>query len=213
MGVGGEEEVYREYEGVSERFDFLTREKKDLLSSIRECEKGIAVIEKEIESRFKEGVQAISSEFERFFKILFGGGSASVSIEKKTIATEEGEEPEIRAGVAVQVSLPRKKINTMEQLSGGERALVSIALLFAVSQVTPPPFLILDETDAALDEANSQRYGDMIEALAKRSQLILITHNRETMHRAGALYGVTMGATGISALLSVQFDEAMKVTA
>ena len=99
----------------------------------------------------------------------------------------------------------------MEQLSGGERALVSIALLFAISQVTPPPFLILDETDAALDEANSKRYGDMIESLAKKSQLILITHNRETMHRAGALYGVTMNTSGISALLSVQFDEAVTV--
>ena len=96
-------------------------------------------------------------------------------------------------------------------LSGGERALTSIALIFVISQVNPPLFVILDETDAALDEANSRRYGDMVKALAKSSQLILITHNRETMSRAGILYGVTMGGDGISKLLSVKFDEAVKV--
>ena len=96
-------------------------------------------------------------------------------------------------------------------LSGGERALTSIALIFAMSQVNPPPFIILDETDAALDEANSRRYGDMIEALAKKSQLILITHNRETMSRAGILYGITMGGDGVSKVFSVKFDEAAAV--
>ena len=95
--------------------------------------------------------------------------------------------------------------------SGGERALTSIALLFAMSQVNPPPFVILDETDAALDEANSRKYGDMIEALSKHSQLILITHNRETMSRAGVIYGVTMGGSGASKLLSIAFDEAVIV--
>jgi len=108
--------------------------------------------------------------------------------------------------------LPRKKIRGLEVLSGGERALTSIALLFAMSQVNPPPFLVLDETDAALDEANSRRYGDMIEDLSRHSQLILITHNRETMRRAGILYGVTMGRDSISKLLSVKFDEAVAVT-
>jgi chromosome segregation protein len=96
-------------------------------------------------------------------------------------------------------------------LSGGERALTSIALIFAMSQVNPPPFLILDETDAALDEANSRRYGDMIATLAKRSQLIVITHNRETMSRAGILYGITMGSDGVSKLLSVRFEDALAV--
>ena len=96
-------------------------------------------------------------------------------------------------------------------LSGGERALTSIALLFAISQVNPPLFIILDETDAALDEANSKKYGDMIESLSKYSQLILITHNRETMSRAGVLYGVTMGMGGGSKLLSVAFEEAVTI--
>jgi len=96
-------------------------------------------------------------------------------------------------------------------LSGGERALTSIALLFAMSQVNPPPFIILDETDAALDEANSKKYGDMIAELSRYSQLILVTHNRETMSRAGIIYGVTMGFDGVSKLLSIQFDEAVQV--
>ena len=96
-------------------------------------------------------------------------------------------------------------------LSGGERALTSIALIFAVSAVNPPPFIILDETDAALDEANSRKYGDMVEILSKYSQLILITHNRETMSRAGVIYGVTMGSNGVSKVLSISFEEASEV--
>ena len=211
IGTGGNvEETYTAYHETSERVDFLQREKEDLLRSIEDCEEGIKKIQKEVDTRFKAGIEAVSNEFEGFFKILFGGGKAAVIAEKQTIK-KEGGKPEVRVGVAVQIALPHKKINTLEQLSGGERALVSIALLFAISQVTPPPFLVLDETDAALDEANSKRYGDMIESLARRSQLILVTHNRETMHRAGALYGVTMGTNGISTLLSVRFSEAVGV--
>ena len=121
------------------------------------------------------------------------------------------EEEDAEEGIEIAVSLPRKKVKSLMILSGGERALTSIALLFAMSQVKPPPFIILDETDAALDEANSRKYGDMIENLSKHSQLILITHNRETMSRAGILYGVTMGSGGISKLLSVALEDAVAV--
>ncbi len=123
----------------------------------------------------------------------------------------EGQEEQGEEGIEISVSLPRKKIKGLTMLSGGERALTSIALLFAVSQVNPPPFIILDETDAALDEANSRKYGDMIENLSKYSQLLLITHNRETMSRAGIIYGITMGNDGVSKLLSINFDEAAQV--
>lgn len=126
-------------------------------------------------------------------------------------AGEEDEEEETEIGVDIHVNLPRKKIKGLEMLSGGERALTSIALLFAISQVNPPPFIILDETDAALDEANSRKYGDMVTNLSKNSQLIVITHNRETMSRAGILYGVTMGREGFSKLLSIAFNEAVAV--
>lgn len=123
----------------------------------------------------------------------------------------EAEQNKIETGIDIDVLLPRKRIKGLDMLSGGERALTSIALLFAISQVNPPPFIILDETDAALDEANSKKYGDMIESLSKVSQLILITHNRETMSRADVIYGVTMGHDGVSRLLSIAFDEAVVV--
>ena len=160
---------------------------------------------------------------------MFGGGTAkhSVAVAKKKpkrraddllgddasaaeAATDDTDEEE-EAGIDIEVNLPRKKIKGLMMLSGGERALTSIALLFAMSQVKPPPFIILDETDAALDEANSKKYGDMIESLSKYSQLILITHNRETMSRAGVIYGVTMDRSGVSKLLSIAFDEAVAV--
>jgi chromosome segregation protein len=152
---------------------------------------------------------------------MFGGGSAKIEvaqIEKRKAKkdedlenTEADTEEANEEGVDIAVTLPRKRIKGLDMLSGGERALTSIALLFAISQVNPPPFIILDETDAALDEANSKKYGDMIEELAKYSQLILITHNRETMSRAGIIYGVTMGRDGVSKLLSIAFNEAVAV--
>jgi chromosome segregation protein len=151
---------------------------------------------------------------------MFGGGSARLTLEEEdesdsdeedSALTDDVPEEKERAGIEIAVNLPKKKVRSLMQLSGGERALTSIALIFAMSQVNPPPFLILDETDAALDEANSRRYGDMIENLAKKSQLIVITHNRETMSRTNLLYGVTMGGDGVSKLLSVKFEEAVAV--
>ena len=126
-------------------------------------------------------------------------------------ASAEGSGVAREEGLDIKVNLPKKKIRGLMMLSGGERALTSLALIFAVSQVNPPPFIILDETDAALDESNSKKYGDLVETLSKHSQLILITHNRETMSRAGVIYGVTMGSNGISKLLSISFDEAVEV--
>jgi chromosome segregation protein len=119
--------------------------------------------------------------------------------------------PKSIEGIEIDVSLPHKKVKELHSLSGGERSLTSIALLFAMSSVNPPPFLILDETDAALDEANSRRYGDMLELLGERSQLIVVTHNRETMSRASILYGVTVGSEGASKLLSIKFEEAASI--
>ena len=205
------EETYKEFEEISNRIEFLSKEREDVMKSINDCESLIENLQKEIDLRFNSGIQLISKEFENFFKILFGGGQANISIEKNKIQKDEESEPKIFIGVVINLSIPHKKINSLDQLSGGERALTSIALLFAISQITPPPFLILDETDAALDEANSKRYADMIENLSNKSQLIVITHNRETMYRADTLYGVTMNTIGVSALLSIKFNEAVKV--
>jgi chromosome segregation ATPase len=229
IGGGSADEIMREYEEVRGRDDFLSQEIDDLEKSAYSLKELIKELEDKLDTKFREGLTKINHEFNNFFSLMFGGGSARLELvrEKKRRKTssllsleggddsdDEGEEEEDKeeaVGIEVSVSLPNKKIRGLAMLSGGERALTSIALIFAMSQVNPPPFLILDETDAALDEANSRRYCDMIENLAKRSQLILITHNRETMSRAGVLYGITMGRDGISKLLSVKFEEAVQV--
>ena len=217
LGAGNSTDVLKEHKETSERDEFLAREIADLEASAESLKQLIVELTQTLQVRFGEGVEKINSEFDRFFKLMFGGGSAALNItkEKKIVRGEEDEaddeEEDVEEGVEIGISLPHKRIKGLHMLSGGERALTSIALIFAMSQVNPPPFLILDETEAALDEANSRRYGDMIESLAEKSQLILITHNRETMSRAGILYGITMGNDGVSKLLSVKFDEAVAV--
>ncbi len=213
LGVGNTDELLLEYQNAKERDEFLERELADLAQSVQNLRELMVDLQSKLEVQFTEGIQKITTEFSRFFALMFGGGSAGLErVAIKTRSNEEDdstEEKETEEGIELVVSLPNKRVRGLDMLSGGERALTSIALIFAMSQVNPPPFIILDETDAALDEANSRRYGDMIEALAKRSQLILITHNRETMSRAGILYGITMGIDGISKVLSVKFDEAV----
>jgi len=201
FGGGSGEDTMKEYKEATQRDEFLEREIVDLEKSAEALQDLIKDLEEKLSTQFKEGIEKINKEFQNFFSLMFGGGKANLSVirEKK------------KKGIDISISLPNKKTQGLVMLSGGERALTSIALLFAMSQVNPPPFLVLDETDAALDEANSKRYGDMIESLSKYSQLILITHNRETMSRAGIIYGVTMGSDGVSKLLSVKFDEAVQV--
>lgn len=223
--IGGvDQDVEKEYKEVKERDEFLVREIADLEASITKLEELIAELTASLNEEFIAGIEKIGAEFNRFFALMFGGGEAKLLRVKPKVkkvidegtgeeidAEEEVDESQIQEGIELDVKLPNKRVRGLDMLSGGERALTSIALIFAMSQVNPPLFIILDETDAALDEANSRRYGDMIEALAQKSQLILITHNRETMSRAGILYGVTMGSDGVSKLLSVKFDEAVAV--
>ena len=218
---GSGEDVRNEYKEATERESFLASELEDLAKSAAGLKELIADLDAELQKSFAEGLQKVNSSFGEFFGLMFGGGGARLVLEELAApGADEDEEYEEelqrkkanqKPGIEISVNLPKKRVQSLMQLSGGERALTSIALIFAMSQVNPPPFLILDETDAALDEANSRRYGDMIEELSKKSQLIVITHNRETMSRAGILYGVTMGADGISKLLSVKFEEAVSV--
>lgn len=211
---GSGEDVRSEYEETKKRDEFLEKEVADLLHSAQGLRSLIDELDAELQKTFSEGLAKVNASFGEFFSLMFGGGSAKLVLEERDVQEDDDEEPlprNERMGIDISVSLPKKRVQSLMQLSGGERALTSIALIFAMSQVNPPPFLILDETDAALDEANSRRYGDMIENLAKRSQLIVITHNRETMSRAGILYGVTMGSDGVSKLLSVKFEEAAAV--
>lgn len=221
MGMSGSADVMKEYTDASEREAFLEKEIADLTSSSLELRGLIVELQNELSKRFDEGLTAINAEFSNFFGLLFDGGSAALTRVREEVkrAVPEGEEaPEptdepaqVVEGIEIALNIPRKRIRSLVMLSGGERALTSIALIFAMSSVNPPPFLVLDETDAALDEANSKRYGDMIAALAKKSQLVVITHNRETMSRAAILYGVTMGGDGVSKVLSVKLEEAVKV--
>ncbi|PIT97004.1 hypothetical protein COT82_00030 [Candidatus Campbellbacteria bacterium CG10_big_fil_rev_8_21_14_0_10_35_52] len=224
FGGGSGEEIIKEYKEATQRDEFLEREIADLEKSASALKDLIKDLEERLSIQFNDGIEKINKEFQNFFTLMFGGGEAGLSVikEKKRKKMdiniisdvennpEETQEDE-EEGIDIFVSLPHKRTKGLVMLSGGERALTSIALLFAMSQVNPPPFLVLDETDAALDEANSKRYGDMIENLSKYSQLILITHNRETMSRAGILYGVTMNSDGISKLLSIKFEEAVQV--
>ncbi len=231
IGAGNSQEVLKEHKETTERDQFLMRELADLESSSEKLHHLIGELTATLQNRFTDGIDKINQEFDNYFKLMFGGGSAALGVVKERKlrraavlgmlddvedAASEGDDEdesgeEVEEGIDISVSLPHKRIKGLHMLSGGERALTSIALIFAMSQVNPPPFLILDETDAALDEANSRRYGDMIENLSRKSQLILITHNRETMSRAGVLYGVTMGSDGVSKLLSVQFEDALAV--
>lgn len=221
--LASSEEILKEYRETSERDEFLSRELIDLEKSAESLKDLIKDLETRLATEFETGIKNINKEFEKLFSKVFGGGEAQLVLTresgmKKAVLedADEGleigtEESKVEEGLDIRISLPRKKIRGLMMLSGGERALTSIALIFSISAVNPPPFIILDETDAALDEANSKKYGDMIEMLSKYSQLILITHNRETMSRAGVIYGVTMGSNGVSKVLSISFDEAAEV--
>ncbi|MCU0660479.1 MAG: AAA family ATPase [Candidatus Pacebacteria bacterium] len=218
IGAGGGDDIIKEYTEVKERSEFLAKEIDDLKQSLASLESLIRDLKEHLDAEFRQGLERINTQFENFFALMFGGGQASLAVvlPKKRVVddeeiTEMPEEEEFESGIAIHISLPHKKVKELTMLSGGERSLTSIALLFAISQVNPPPFLVLDETDAALDEANSRKYGDMLENLSKYSQLIVITHNRETMSRANVLYGVTVGADGASKLLSIKFDEAATI--
>ncbi|MEX2514919.1 MAG: AAA family ATPase [Candidatus Paceibacterota bacterium] len=213
--VSDKSEILREYERVTEHVDFLQGEMSDLRTSKESLLELISDIEETVAQKFDRGVKRINTAFGDFFATMFGGGDAQLSITEhpkgKNVRVEDiDEDPnETERGIDISVRLPNKKVSGLGVLSGGERSLVSIALLFALSQINPPPFIVLDEADAALDESNSQRFGDMIEKLSNRSQLVVVTHNRETMSRADILYGVTMDQAGGSRLLSLNFSEAM----
>ena len=185
LGGGGGVEITKEYKETLERDEFLTKELEDLKKSAESLQILIKELLEKLDIEFKNGVEKINKTFQEFFELMFGGGEAELKIErlkikklkdleenfdlKEELSLEESGLSEMKeeTGIEISVSLPRKKTKGLEMLSGGERALTSIALLFAISQVNPPPFIILDETDAALDEANSKKYGEMINSLSK----------------------------------------------
>ncbi|PIR70466.1 MAG: hypothetical protein COU46_01500 [Candidatus Niyogibacteria bacterium CG10_big_fil_rev_8_21_14_0_10_42_19] len=212
--------ILKEYNEVEERDKFFESEMGDLEKASVELNNLSKELLEKIETEFEEGIDKINKEFNNFFGDMFSGGKAELRLLKNKKGAKKKDDPEVddihsednnEEGIEVKVNLLRKKIQSLEMLSGGERALTSIALLFALSSVNPPPFLVLDEIDAALDEANSHRYGKMLEDLSEGTQLVLITHNRESMKRAGVLYGITMSGDGTSKLLSLKLEEASEI--
>ncbi|PIT90126.1 hypothetical protein COU23_00220 [Candidatus Kuenenbacteria bacterium CG10_big_fil_rev_8_21_14_0_10_36_11] len=241
--IGGiDPEVQKEYLGTKERFDFLSGQVNDLKSSIGSLEELIIDLDETVKKQFDSQFKIINEQFQKYFKVLFAGGSAKLILvkeeeeannkqqEEKNIAAEQSfltEMVEEKAamekikdrlnsnlylGVDIEATPPGKKLKSISMLSGGERAMTSIALLCAIISANPSPFVVLDEVDAALDEANSVRYAEIMEHLAHQSQFIIITHNRATMEKADILYGVTMGSDGISALLSLKLESAERFT-
>jgi chromosome segregation protein len=225
--------VVTEYDETEKRFQFLTTESADLESALVSLREVIKEMEKKVNEKFHETFDEINREFSKYFRIIFGGGDAHLTkvkikarrtkeddltegedgvqeniTEKESAEENEDEKDEI--GIDISACPAGKKIANLSMLSGGERSLTSLALLFAIIAHNPPPFSILDEVEAALDEANSKRFGRIIQELSDSTQFVIITHNRETMRQASLLYGVTMGEDGMSKLLSVKIDQVGK---
>jgi chromosome segregation protein len=180
-----------------ERHSFLVAQRQDLLDSIAELDQAIRKIDQTSRERFQEAFQVINQHFGEVFRQLFGGGTAGLSL--------IDEEDLLESGIDVMAQPPGKRLQNVMLLSGGEKALTAISLLFAIFQYKPSPFCILDEVDAPLDDANIGRFVRMLEGLKEQTQFVLITHSRKTMEIADQLYGVTMEEPGVSKLVSVRF--------
>ena len=194
-----------EYAELKVRLETLETQGADLRSAIEKTRELIAELDSMIATQFRTTFEALESAFERRFEQLFGGGFARLSL---TDPSDLGS-----TGVEIVARPPGKKAQALAMLSGGERALTAVALLFAMLEVRPVPFCVLDEVDAALDEANIGRFADALRSLAHQTQFIVITHNRGTIEAADALYGVTVGDDSVSRVISLRLDEAQALAA
>ena len=188
-----------EYKTVSERYEFLNAQYNDLYEAKERLEEVINDINTNMSRRFKESLTKINAHFAETYKNLFGGGMASLELQNPDNILD--------SGIEIIVQPPGKKLQSLFLLSGGERALTVIALLFALLSYQPAPFCILDEIDAALDEANIDRFSAFLADYAKKTQFIIITHRKGVMEAADVLHGITMEESGVSRLLSVKLEE------
>lgn len=188
-----------EHDALKERHAFMTSQREDLLNSIDSLNKAIKKIDKTSKERFIKTFHKVDKKLKQVFPILFNGGTAGLKL--------IDEEKPLESGVLVEVRPPGKKLSHMGLLSGGEKALVAMALLFAIYLIKPSPFCLLDEVDAPLDEANIDRFNDLLQEIKKYSQVILVTHNRRSMEIVDTLYGVTMESAGLSKIVSVSLQE------
>ncbi len=237
--IGGVDELtLQEYHETENRYSTLENQVLDLKKSMNDLREVMDELDEHIKTKFNESFHKVNTQFEQYFRMLFNGGRAYLSLvksgEDKTEAETEleaedakeaaeekdGMRPEEKiiakyekgslavAGVEIRATPPNKKLSAIQSLSGGERSLTSIALLCSLLTCFPSPFVVLDEVDAALDEANTIRFGQILGKLSHQTQFITITHNRETMSQANIIYGVTMGDDGISQLLSIKMEQA-----
>jgi chromosome segregation protein len=187
-----------QFDDLETRHHFLTTQRKDLIDSIAATSEAIKKIDKTTRERFTEAFTAINHNFEKTFTTLFGGGRAGLTMLDESDALE--------SGIDIIAQPPGKRLQSVQLLSGGEKALTAMALMFAIFQYRPSPFCLLDEIDAPLDDANIGRFVEMLQGMQDCTQFILITHNRKTMEIADRLYGVTMEEPGVSKLISVQLN-------
>lgn len=218
-----DESLMKEAKETESRYEFLSREAEDLEGARKDLSQLIKELTEKINREFSEAITKINAEFSRYFEVMFGGGHAKFRLSSRkpkmvdeTVDGEEGKttaspakevEEEEESGIEIEVKLPRKRLESLEALSGGERSLVGIAAVFALISVSPPPFLVLDEIDAALDERNARRFAEMLKELSAKSQFIVVTHNRATMEAADILYGVTLSEDGSSRILSLKLEK------
>jgi chromosome segregation protein len=200
-------EAPKEYEEAAGRHDFLLTESADLEAAAADLRRVIHELDKQMEEALRRTFAEVSKEFVHHFQLLFRGGTAQISLT----------DPDdiINTGIEIIARPPGKRPQSLELLSGGERSLTACALIFAILRVSPTPFCILDEVDAALDEANVDRFRTVLEGLVDRTQFIIITHNRRTLEASNTIYGITMGDDGVSRVISLRLegDEMVEVDA
>ncbi|HEM4226086.1 TPA: chromosome segregation protein SMC [Streptococcus suis] len=195
-------DAIEQYDEVNNRLTFLNEQRTDILSARDLLLDTIHEMDDEVKERFKVTFEAIRESFKQTFKQMFGGGSADLILTEGNLLT---------AGVEISVQPPGKKIQSLNLMSGGEKALSALALLFSIIRVKTIPFVILDEVEAALDEANVKRFGDYLNRFDKESQFIVVTHRKGTMAAADAMYGVTMQESGVSKIVSVKLKDVEKL--
>jgi chromosome segregation protein len=187
-----------EYEELTSRFQFMSRQKEDLEKSIGDLQQTITKLNRVCRFRFKESFEEINEKFQAVFPRLFRGGKA------RLVLTDESDY--LETGVDIVVQPPGKKLQSITLLSGGEKALTAVSLLFAIFLTKPSPFCFLDEVDAPLDDANIDRFNDLIQEMSQFSQFVLVTHNKKSMQAAEVLYGITMAEPGVSKVVSVRMS-------
>ena len=227
-----DELLIKEAKETEDRYQFLSKELNDLEKAKIDLETIVDELTEKIDNEFSASLKVINDEFNKYFRIMFGGGKARLAITKvpkrtkkadaeakqETATTADGSEieasidnaednKEFEPGIEFHLELPKKKINSLEVLSGGERSLISISALFAIVSAMHPPFVVLDEVDAALDETNARRFSKILGELVAKTQFVVITHNRSTMESAQIMYGISMAEEGISRAISVKLEE------